>query len=195
VPPIGAPAAVDSPPIVVPAPPGSRPLVNIVPQVESYDEETYVCKQADTFRSICRDYYRAETYERALLLFNRNHPRAADGLRQDPPVLKAGQPVFIPPLRILEKQYPSAIPQQPAGAEPASRTSGTAAAVTLAAPRYCVRQGGEMVLAVAQRTLGKGDRWMDILRLNPGLNPMYPIPAGTVLQLPADARVEPADVP
>ena len=62
-----------SPPIAVPTQATSAPLV---PRVVSFDEETYPCKPGDTFRSISQQYYHSDKYERALLMFNRNHPLA-----------------------------------------------------------------------------------------------------------------------
>lgn len=88
-----------------------------LPQVDSYDEETYRCKPNDSFRAISTQYYNSDKYAQALWLFNRNHPLATDALRQDPPALQPGQPVYIPPTRILEKYYASTIIEQqpPAG--------------------------------------------------------------------------------
>jgi hypothetical protein len=83
-------------------------------KVDSYDEETYVCKQGDRFEDISMKFYQTEKYAQALLLFNRNHPRAIAAVRQDPPTLAAGQAVYIPPLRVLEKQYATAIPDHAA---------------------------------------------------------------------------------
>src|SRR5262249_21778227 len=51
--------------------------------------------------------------------------------------------------------------------------------------------GGEQLGAIAQRTLGNGGRWTDIYRLNPTLNPRAPVPAGALLTMPPDARLDP----
>jgi nucleoid-associated protein YgaU len=170
--------------------------------VESYDEETYICKPGDTFASISRQYYQAEKYERALLVFNRNHPRASDVIRQDPPLLNAGQPVYIPPLRVLEKQYASVIPDHiplPPSVPPsplAGSTPGYPASSPVSGDRlYRVRANGEMIWDIAQRTLGKGERWAEIYGLNPQLNPQQPVPGGYTLHLPADASILPQDKP
>jgi nucleoid-associated protein YgaU len=104
--------------------------------VDSFDEETYSSRAGDNFRAISEQYYRSPKYERALLLFNRDHPRASDGIRQDPPVLNAGEPVFIPPIRVLEKQYGSAISEStplPSSMTPVAPAS--AGSIGLAAPR------------------------------------------------------------
>src|SRR5262249_29876554 len=60
LPPVGAVATTTSPPIAVPVPPSAaagRSTSNFVPQVESYDEETYLCKTGDTLESVCQRYY------------------------------------------------------------------------------------------------------------------------------------------
>jgi nucleoid-associated protein YgaU len=200
VPPAGAPPKADSPPITVPAVGGASPYAVVTPQVDSYDEETYVCKPNDTFLSISRQYYQSEKYERALLLFNRNHPRATDAIRQDPPVMRDGQPVYIPPLRVLERQYASVIPDHiplPPPVPPlASAAPGYPAPLASSSDRlYRVRPNGEMLWDIAQRTTGRGERWAEIYALNPQLNPQQPIPGGYTLRLPADASVPPSDRP
>jgi hypothetical protein len=203
--PLGAQAIVDSPPIALPTPPNTaRPMAPIATVVESYDEMTVVCKPADTLATISKQYYNTEKYEKALLLFNRNHPRAADSFRQDVPMLRPGDAVYLPPLRILEKQYGSAIPGHtpattPIPGAPAPTPAPAAATSTSGASpagyrSYIVRkEGGEAILDIARRTLGAGDRWYEIGSLNPQVNPKYPIPVGSVLRLPADARTDTGD--
>jgi nucleoid-associated protein YgaU len=155
------------------------------------------------------------------MLWNRNHPQASDGARQDPPILQPGQNVYIPPIRMLEKYHPAEIPESAAASPPASvppppsappvgldvprAPAGVPVAATPSLPArpapaapeksYRVRGNGEMFYNIAVRTLGSGDRWMEIFNLNKRYDPSQPIPAGTVLQLPKDARVEPADAP
>ena len=232
-----------------------------VAQVDSYDEETYLCKQGDTFAAISTKFYLTEKYAQALLLFNRNHPRATAGVRQDPPTLAAGQPVYIPPLRVLEKRYGTAIPdrssdlpgslassdgnapatrtpapdassgsqpahqnytipesQSPAPFPPSDRTSveggGQKSAsdsrnpILPAAPEatpapskatpgrtadrlYMVPKGGETFWEISRRTLGNPNRWSEISRLNPQVDPKYPVSADTKLRMPPDARLDP----
>jgi nucleoid-associated protein YgaU len=52
-----------------------------------------------------------------------------------------------------------------------------------------VVENGEEVYEIARRTLGNGDRWMDLFKLNPQFRPGQVIPVGTVLRLPPDAKV------
>jgi nucleoid-associated protein YgaU len=180
------------------------------PQVESYDEDTYAIKANDTFGKISQAVYQTDQYERSLMLFNRSHPLASNALREDPPVLQAGQAVYIPPVRILEKYYgapvlaspPSAVapsPRPPAGdrldpagsVRPANLALADANTPFKTGPLYRVRDGGEMVREIAIRTLGNGDRWWEIYQLNPRFDPKEAIPGGSQLQMPKDARVNP----
>jgi hypothetical protein len=159
--------------------------------VESYDEVTYVCRPNDTFRTISKLFFQTEKYERALALFNRAHPLAIDALRQNPPLLRPGDSVYIPEQRILDKNYQSVI-DETANVGAAGQT--TPANAIASEKTYRVRANGEMFYEIARRTLGNGERWQEIYRLNPGLDPKDPVAAGTQLRLPADARVDPADV-
>jgi len=104
LPPLGAPAAVATPAITPPVPlPGA-------PKVQSYDEEIYQWKPGDSFAAVAQQYYHNPKYEKALLMFNRDHPMGAKGLVADPPVPQVNEMVFIPPAKILESRYGSAIP-------------------------------------------------------------------------------------
>ncbi len=193
LPPVGAPVAGTSPPIAVPMPPGATPVAaSRTPQVESYDEETYMCRANDSFEEVSARVYSSKDYARALMLFNRNHPRATAALQKDPPVLAEGQPLYIPPIRILEKQYASAIPGYKPPAPVANTARTTARSLPASpSPQYRVRKsGGEMVPIIARDTLGNVDRWTEIYQLNKGrFDPAWPVPAGTVLVMPADAKV------
>jgi len=234
-------------------------------KVDSYDEETYLCKQGDKFEDISTKFYQTDKYAQALLLFNRNHPRASASVRQDPPVLAVGQPVYIPPLRVLEKQHATAIPDHApinqtgnlnstnldthipttsstgAGVAPGGPTGsqnsslpdnrnpgpvpGTGVGVdgpvggqyampadnrnplspssmpgTVLPNRsvaqnqertYQVPKNGETFWEISRKTLGNPNRWIEISRLNPQIKPQYPVPGGTNLKMPADARVDP----
>lgn len=183
MPPIGAPPRADSPPIAIPGQ-SAGSSVPFVPQVESYDEETHVCRAGETFESISEQYYRTRKYDRALLAFNRNHPRAPEAVRLEPPQVVDGMPVFIPPARILDRQ-----------ATPASGVIPAAASMPQAEPVYQVRRPNEGLWDIARRTLGSGERWTDIWNLNRQVVAEQPVPVGTVLRLPAGARVDPAEAP
>ena len=203
-------------------------------QVDSYDEETYLCKQGDNFAAISTKFYLNEKYAQALLLFNRNHPRATAGVRQDPPSLAAGQPVYIPPLRVLEKRYATAIADHasadPQGTQNSANpdkgsTALPAAPKEIAGPTggpgysvldtrnlpstpappgiipkpstsptervYVVSKNGETFWDISRRTLSNPNRWWEISQLNKQIDPSRPVPVGTPLRMPADARIDP----
>jgi nucleoid-associated protein YgaU len=162
-------------------------------KVDSYDEETYVCKQGDRFEDISTKFYQTEKYAQALLLFNRNHPRAIAAVRQDPPTLAAGQAVYIPPLRVLEKQYATAIPDHvPLGStaspiptnsdvkNPATNTSGSTATSDGAA-------GSQKSNLLDNRNP----------TVNGGAGPDASAPTGSGYAMPQDVRnpVQPAPLP
>jgi hypothetical protein len=39
--------------------------------------------------------------------------------------------------------------------------------------------------------LGNPNRWSEISRLNPQIDPKYPVAGGMTLRMPADARIDP----
>jgi hypothetical protein len=164
--------------------------------VESFDEETCRPRQDDTFASISKRYYQSDKYAQALLLFNREHPRAAEGVRRDPPDL-AGQAIYIPPIHILEKRHGNAIEgytPPPSNPTPVGRETLRSVATPSSRPEtansttYQVSPNGETMMEIARTKLGNGDRWREIQQINPGWRPDYPIPGGTTLRLPAEAR-------
>lgn len=58
---------------------------------------------------------------------------------------------------------------------------------------YQVRGAGETMREIARRTLGGEDRWPDVHRLNPALQPDSVINAGASVKLPADACIHDDD--
>jgi hypothetical protein len=134
-------------------------------------------------------------------------------------VLKPGQPVFVPPKEILAEKFPEAvksthsIPVAPPitvkpsvvaktpGASgpdvsppttpgvPVKTTEAPAQGVvkqTAAGPVYLVKGNGEMVIEIAKKL---GVNWSLIYRLNPQIDPRYPLPPGTQLRLPDSKTV------
>jgi hypothetical protein len=166
-------------------------------QVESYDEQMYRCQPNDTFQSISTRFYLSDKYDKALLLFNRSHPLGCAGCRQEPPILRPGENVYLPPLFILEKRYSASIPDlKPVAPTPPSavpsmgnRTGQIAGASPSQAKFYRVRGRGERFIDIAKHSLGDICRWREIYQMNPTHPPDKFIPGGTVLNLPADARV------
>jgi hypothetical protein len=179
-------------PVIVPAVAPSSNQPGAIAQVESYNEQTYVCRPNDTFRAISQAYFGTPKYERALMLLNRNHPLATEALRQNPPVLREGEKIYIPEARILDKNYSAVIED---GSQAGPATAGPEHDTSADAKSYRVRPNGEMFYEIARRTLGNGERWQEIYRLNPRFDPKDPVPAGSEIRLPWDARIEPADAP
>jgi hypothetical protein len=198
---IGTTPTAVTPPIAVPSPgsaPPARPAASIVPQVDSYDEETYRLKPGDTFEKISAAHYNTDRYAKALERWNVLHPQASDSLRAEPPQLNAGQAIYLPPTFMLEKRYGSLIPgykkqpeirpdQTPRTVNAAPRTGS--AEQTIPDHRwYQVGPRGETMREIARNTLGKAERWTEISKLNPGIDPAYAIPAGLAIKVPADAK-------
>lgn len=188
-----------SPPIVAPA--IAQPVASV--PVVSYDEDSYQCRAGDTFRSISQQFYKSERFERALLLFNRNHPRASDEIRREPPAL-AGQTVYLPPDWVLTPYLSAAEPPSavaPHAAAPVSAAPATVAPAPVAIPAvqatrsYRVRSTGERYFEIAKRTLNDGSRWWEVYMLNKSHSPQEIIPAGTVLRMPVNAVIDSADQP
>jgi hypothetical protein len=158
-------------------------------QVEHWDEEVHRCKTGDTYDSISKQHYNSEKYAQALRLFNRSHPQANDGVRADQP-LQLGWTIFLPPTWVLERRHGSAIPgyapMTPAGS---GGTSGGMSAAPSRSKVYEVRGNDESMYLIAQRTLGKGDEWPEIKKLNPNVSSEGYLRPGTRLLLPDNAVV------
>jgi Meckel syndrome type 1 protein len=226
-PPLGTPANIGSPPIAVPNPPETpKPTVGTKPVVKFIDVQTYACKPEDTsFAALSKRFYGSERYGQALLQYNRDHPLVTESVKADPPRLRPGVDVYVPPLEILETRYRNALPADlpavqdvparsalPTGpATPVARSAPVSESVAVAVPVvapgvipakaqaaptngtkvYRVQAAqGEAMYMIARKTLGDAARWNEIYRLNPQLIPEQPVPVGTPVVLPGDARVD-----
>ena len=193
--PIGAPMGElpVTPPVT---PPGSgKPL----PNVTNHAEERTYAQPGETFEQLSQRLYQSPKYAQALLEYNRKHVLAKANILQNPPQLQPNQAIYWPDKNILEIQFGalisqgagavSAVPGAPAVkltplGSPSTGNPPTAdptVTLTLTQPRW--------VFDVARQTLGDGQRWVEILRLNPSLQTEQPIPAGTALRLPATAKL------
>jgi hypothetical protein len=207
--PIGSKPPVSSPPISVALAAGQGNN-NSLPQVKQYDVTAYNIKPEDrSFADISQKVYGSDKYAQALVLFNReDNPQAPEGIRQEPPQLRPGTAINFPPKEILENRYAKYI-ASPAPAGPTNPVSVLGSPTPLTAPTpgnpntvaapppgtnvwtepgggksYRVGNNGEHIYEIARSVLGDGGRWAEIYRLNPTVNPQFPIPAGTVLKLP-----------
>jgi hypothetical protein len=93
-----------------------------------------------------------------------------------------------PPPPAQQGGWTNADPPQPSLNKDAPATAGQGA-VGNTKP-YWVPAGGKYYFEIARETLGDGQRWGDIWRLNSNYPPENQIPAGTQLRLPSDARVQ-----
>ena len=51
------------------------------------------------------------------------------------------------------------------------------------------------MLDIARSTLSDAARWTDISKLNPTIDPAYPVRGGLLIKVPADARIPAANMP
>ena len=106
---------------------------------------------------------------------------------------------YYPPLGATPRQIPvedlsrsSSPPPPPLGQQdvrPPQVQSNSAPTNDDGAKTYRVGDQGEGILDIARTTLGQSSRWPEIYRLNGNINPAYPIPGGTVLNMPNSAVV------
>lgn len=188
-------------------------------QVESFDMEVYVLKPGDTYATISQLRYRSDRYQNALAQFNRERdPRLA--------APQPGMAVYLPPAGYLERRFgvpnpasevpstgsraPQAgldrLPPQPtreiqptAGSIDSVEDTKAAAradwAKSSSSKRYQVR-ANDTIWSIAKTTLGNGERWPDILKLNRDvLRDVNQLQVGMVLRLPEDARVDGPEKP
>jgi division/cell wall cluster transcriptional repressor MraZ len=101
------------------------------------------------------------------------------------------------PFPVVPVEGPGTVPARmapvPSRVTPADLTTVPTEPPTLGGeflPTYRVRRDGETLKQVAYQALGSGERWVEVQKLNPGLNPDDPLVAGSVVRLPNDARGE-----
>jgi hypothetical protein len=159
------------------------------PIVESFDAVTgHIIRGGDTYARLSELYYRSDRYQQALAELNKERdPRLANP--------QPGDLVVVPDVKVLETRFPqlvgttvSAATKPDAVAAPLARTEQPA--LTGQEKHYRV-QPNDTVWIIAKRTLGSGDRWPEILRLNKdALRDVNRLEIGMTLKLPADARLE-----
>jgi hypothetical protein len=210
LPPLGS-GSVNPPPFAV-QPSSNRTGEGNLPKVTGWNLVTYFCKPEDrSFTDISNRYFGTPKYAKALQKFNSEHPLARDNVKLDNPVLQLGQPVFVPPKEVLESRFASLIDNRPSpSAVPISinlgansNTGGQVPAIPTTIGRtpnvsvptkditrpYRVQEQGQMLIEIAQQTLGDRSRWSEIYRLNPTVRPEVPVPGGTEIRLPASANL------
>jgi nucleoid-associated protein YgaU len=204
------PAATEGTPVVRKSEGTASPLgQNTATQVEYFDLKLHRPRAGETYASIAKEQYGSERFEAALAAFNRDRDARLE-------TVAPGRPVYVPPLEQLRRRYgnligpDSAAPRSaPAAPSPLSQytppstppdvvpAGGTvrdslakpAGAAAAELPRYRVRTDDSLYL-IAKKTLGDGERWRDIWKLNQDLlKGSTQIEIGMVLKLPADAKL------
>lgn len=175
--------------------PGSRV------EVLDYEVLRYAVRTGDTWESISRQKYGSELYAAALAAYNRERDSR---LAQ----LSVGATVLLPPAEILQRRYPHLF----GGATPVGPpltgqlgqtlpttpmlTSKPSASSTSSNYKLYRVQPNDTMWLIAKRTLGSGERWPEIFRLNRDvIQDVNQLPPGIVLRLPADARVDNSSPP
>jgi hypothetical protein len=200
-----------SPPMAPASAPSAVPSLGAasgeLPKVISHSDDVHRTAPGETtFAQLSQRYYGTDKYAQALWEYNRRHllGRTNPDLQRNPPVLQPNQPLYYPHPNVLESQLAAFIPKtsptvaalpaignppvQISPPMPLTATAAGIAATTDATVNYTVPQT-DHILRIAQQTLGSMDAWTEIVHLNPSLRTDAPIPAGTVLRLPAKARV------
>lgn len=162
------------------------------PTVVSYDVQSYVVLEGDTFHSIAEAMYKDGSLGERLAKYNRT-PGGAEPL----PV---GRRVLLPPIDVLAggsgpaqvaaNSRPSFWPKQAPTTDPSAAPRAAAAAVANANPpgMYTTLKA-EPLYAIAKKTLGDGRRWREIYELNSDrLSDPFQAPAGIALRLPPAER-------
>ncbi len=156
------------------------------PPQTSFDVQLHEPRAGETYESISRDWYNSPNLAAALRAYNRNKP------------LTGGGTVDVPPLGDLRRMFPQLV----GGAASRTASSGGewAASTPVSGVRaesspaggvrdFVVPAGGMTMREVAAETLGTANRWSEIWELNKEQTaPNRPLPPGTRLRLPADAR-------
>ena len=100
-PPRGSTVPLAPDPFTAPARPAAPPQ----PKTQSYLEEQHRWKAGDSFAAISTQYYATDKYAMALQSYNQDYPLATPAMRQNPPAIVPGQVIWVPPARILERDY------------------------------------------------------------------------------------------
>ncbi len=150
-------------------------------------ERFYTVRPGDSYWTIARIQYGSGRYHAALLEYNRAR-------LPEPERLLPGTQLHIPPVELLESQYPAlvqgtAVPPltTAAGAPPTGEESGRFFISPDGQPMYRVGKG-DTLTSIAQRHLGRASRWEQIAQMNQDILPSPDrLQPGDVLRLPPDA--------
>lgn len=161
-------------PVVTPEP--ERPRTEGSPARQEPKARTYAVRPGDTLSEIAQRQLGTSRRWKEIVALN-------PGL--DPNRLRAGQALNMP------SPDPGAVALE-AASGPAAGTAKPAAAPATA--RTYRVAAGDSLWRIAQRTLGDGNRWREIAKLNPKVDPDR-LTTGLVLVLPSGASGAPASSP
>ena len=155
------------------------------PKQDSYEEEWYRCQAGDKLEAISQRLFGTPRYAQALRLYNLDR-QFSENLRQENPLLRAGQIIRIPEKRILERTYSgSNTSGSRSGMSAPPNGGGTDDAATL--PEWRVPRENMTLHEIAKEQLGNSGDWYKIFELNRWLNPNEPVPMGAKIYLPRTA--------
>ncbi|WP_437188232.1 LysM peptidoglycan-binding domain-containing protein [Planctomicrobium sp. SH668] len=149
-----------------------------VPQVTVKEDEIHKVEAGENYWTISRRYYGTARFFSALAEYNKHRIPAPDKM-------KPGMYVLVPDVEVLHQSYP-----QLTGGGPRDPNENAPPGFFVdAAGQPCYRVGkGETLSDIAQGTLGRSSRWVQIHNMNSDqLVDGRPLKIGTVLRLPADA--------
>jgi MraZ protein len=123
-------------------------------------------------------------------------PSPPEGKTPSPVGALSERPLTAPPSAPSSVPPPSAPPSVPPPPQPPQADASPLPGEPPLAPppgpvqNYQAR-GGETLRDIARRTLGSAERWTDVHKLNPMLQPDVVLAAGTNLRLPGEACIQP----
>jgi nucleoid-associated protein YgaU len=176
---------------------------------ESLSERNYgSSKYAQALKRFNREYYQAPDVLRpgvevqipvTARELEARYPDAIPGYQPPPPPSVRGSqssPVTptgaapVPVVAVTPTVTPTPVPSVAVPA-PGTANPPPARGAAPSGKVYRVAPGGEPLWTIARNQLGNGNRWHEIYRLNPRLNPEQPVPEGTVLTLPDSGPARP----
>ncbi|MCS7168639.1 MAG: LysM peptidoglycan-binding domain-containing protein [Gemmatales bacterium] len=194
----------NAPPDAYPVKVAPAPVPSEKVEVFEYEVQRYQVRPGDTWELLSRWRYGSERFAQALAAYNRERD---PGLAR----LDVGASIFLPPAEVLQRRYPQLTGQPTAGdawavpsglppqvntppIRPGHSSAPSTAPVSSSSGgpyKFYRIQANDTLWLIAKRTLGSGDRWPEIFRLNRDvIHDVNHLPVGTVLRLPSDAQVD-----
>jgi nucleoid-associated protein YgaU len=122
------------------------------------EDGKYIVQPNDTLWAVSEKVYGNGRYFKAIAQHNRSQlPR--------PDRLTVGTVISVPPVSVLEQNYPALCPKQRKSALVKSRTMPASTRQRLSGDSYVVEEG-DTLFDIARHELGKASRWAEIYDLN-----------------------------